>query len=75
VPLALFGAGRYPLVAGRLALPSLVAQALSPAIGAWLIDRIGADPTIGLLTGFALMNVLLAGFLWAASRRTLSGNS
>ncbi|MGE0565956.1 MAG: MFS transporter, partial [Pseudolabrys sp.] len=71
VPLALFGPIRYPVMIGRLALPSLVVQALAPAIGAWLIDRIGANSTIGLLTGFALTNVVLVGLLWAVSRHTM----
>jgi MFS family permease len=74
VPLALFGAARYPEMIGRLALPSLVVQAVAPTIGAWLIERIGADATIGLLTVCALTNVVLVGLLWAVSRRSLQMN-
>jgi MFS family permease len=74
VPLALFGPARYPLMIGRLALPSLMVQAVAPTIGAWLIDRIGADSTIGLLTVFALINVVLVGLLWAVSRHTLKSD-
>lgn len=71
VPLALFGAARYPQMIGRLALPSLIVQAIAPTVGAWLIERIGADSTIGLLTVFALINVVLVGMLWAVSRHSL----
>jgi MFS family permease len=74
VPLALFGAARYPEMIGRLALPSLLVQAVAPTIGAWLIERIGADATIGLLTVFALTNVVLVGLLWAVSRHSLQMN-
>jgi MFS family permease len=71
VPLALFGAARYPQMIGKLALPSLIVQAIAPTVGAWLIERIGADSTIGLLTVFALINVVLVGLLWAVSRHSL----
>jgi len=41
---------------------------------AWLIERIGADATIGLLTVCALTNVVLVGLLWAVSRGSLQMN-
>jgi hypothetical protein len=38
VPLALFGPIEYPVVMGRLAAPSLLAQAISPLIGAVVLE-------------------------------------
>ena len=46
VPLALFGANRYPLVMGRLAQPALLSAAIDPSLGAVPIDRLGADNTL-----------------------------
>lgn len=46
VPLALFGANRYPLVMGRLAQHALLSAAIAPSLGAVLIDRLGADNTL-----------------------------
>jgi MFS family permease len=53
VPLALFGAARYPLVIGRLAMPSLVVQALAPSAGALVITVFGA--ALNLALALALM--------------------
>jgi MFS family permease len=68
VPLALFGAVRYPLVIGRLALPSLVVQALAPSAGALLITAFGAAPTIAILATLAALNLALAAALMGTSR-------
>ena len=68
LPLALFGAERYPRLMGRLAFPSLIVQALSPSAGAWLIERQGADVAIEVLLAFAALNVVLIGVLWAVCR-------
>ena len=64
VPLALFGPGRYPALVGRLARPGLVAQALSPSIGAVVLTHAGPDATYAVLTVLALGNVVLALSLW-----------
>ena len=68
VPLALFGPERYASLVGRLARPSLVAQALAPPIGAFVVAHGGAGATFGLLVGMALLNVGLVGALWRANR-------
>lgn len=47
LPLALFGAGGYASLIGRLAFPMLVAQSAAPSVGAVLLQRWGAD---GILT-------------------------
>ena len=72
VPLALFGPLRFPRLMGKLAFPSLIVQALAPSAGALLIETSGVDATIGLLTGLALINVVLIGVLWAACRSRMS---
>ena len=51
----------------------LIAQALAPSAGALMIERIGPDATIGLLTTLALINVVLIGsvlMLYRAQRPT-----
>ncbi|WP_264046590.1 MFS transporter [Methylobacterium flocculans] len=64
VPLALFGPERYAPLVGRLARPSLVAQALAPSLGAVVLTHAGADATYALLAVLALVNVALAVSLW-----------
>lgn len=64
LPLALFGPMRFPRLMGKLAFPSLIVQALAPSAGALLIETAGVQATIGVLTVFALINVVLIGVLW-----------
>jgi MFS family permease len=64
LPLVLFGSLRFPRLMGKLAFPSLIVQALAPSAGAFVIEASGVNTTVGLLTGFALLNVVLVGFLW-----------
>jgi len=64
LPLTLFGAERYALVMGRLARPSLIAQALAPTLGAMLISVAGTDWTLNVLALLALANITLVIFLW-----------
>jgi MFS family permease len=68
LPLALFGPQRFPRLMGRLAFPALIAQAVAPSVGAFLIERAGVDWTIGVLTSLALINVVLIVVLWIACR-------
>jgi len=65
VPLALFGVDGYAVLMGKLAVPSLLAQAAAPPIGAALLDAVGAGGTLGVLAAIALGNV--AGFLLLAA--------
>lgn len=74
LPLALFGPVRFPRLMGKLAFPSLIIQALAPSAGALLIERVGANATIGVLTTLALINVALIGALWWLCRPTVSGS-
>jgi MFS family permease len=72
LPLGLFGPVRFPRLMGKLAFPSLIAQALAPSAGALLIERVGVDWTIGVLTIFALINVVLIVSLWTMCRERLT---
>ena len=69
LPLALFGEGRYPAIMGRIAMPSLIAQAVSPSLGAMLMERWGASGTLAVLLATAVLNVLLVFALFALLRR------
>ena len=69
LPLAVFGPQHFALWVGRLAGPALVAGALSPIVGAVLLDRLGPSATLAVLAGAALANVGIALLLWAAARR------
>ena len=68
LPLALFGPVRFPRLMGKLAFPSLIVQALAPSAGALLLEAKGTQTTIGVLTVFALINVVLIGSLWRLCR-------
>jgi hypothetical protein len=54
---------------GRLALPIMVAMALSPYVGAVAFQHGGATWTFALLLSLALANVALVAILWMLSRR------
>jgi predicted MFS family arabinose efflux permease len=56
LPLALFGPADYAPIMGRLARPSLIAQAATPSIGALLIQRLGTEGMLGAVTLLALLN-------------------
>jgi hypothetical protein len=73
LPLALFGPARFPQLVGKLAMPSLVVQAASPSIGAFMIERYGPDATLWVLTGFAAFNLVLVATLWLVCRRANVG--
>jgi predicted MFS family arabinose efflux permease len=69
VPLALFGPEGYAILMGRLGLPTLLAQAASPSIGAWLLDRFGTATTIAVLCAAAVANIALVLPLLAFARK------
>jgi len=69
LPLALFGPFGYASLMGKLAMPSLLAQALSPSIGAILIEWGGTDAALRLLAGLACLNLGLVGLLWLTAHR------
>jgi hypothetical protein len=49
-------------------MPSLLAQALSPSIGAILIECSDPGAALGLLAELACLNISLIGFHWTVSR-------
>jgi len=59
VPLALFGHTRYASIMGQIAMPSLIAQAAAPSIGAALMELFGPGVTLGALFATAVLNVAL----------------
>jgi MFS family permease len=59
LPLALFGAADYAPIMGRLARPSLLAQAAAPTVGAVLIQHLGAEPALGAVVAVAILNMML----------------
>ena len=64
VPLILFGSDRYARVMGRLARPTLLAQALAPMLAAWFMTVGSADFLLPLIAGLALVNVFIVALLW-----------
>lgn len=60
VPLALFGQEHYARIMGRIALPSLLAQAAAPIIGTVLIHTLGHRNTLMALGVVALLAFVLA---------------
>jgi MFS family permease len=68
LPLALFGAPGYARLMGRLAMPSLIAQAAAPSAGALLIDHAGTSGMLTVLLGLALLNLVLVAALFALHR-------
>jgi hypothetical protein len=57
---------------GRIAMPSLIAQAVSPSLGALLLARFDASGTLAALFATAILDVLLVVALFALlARRTL----
>jgi hypothetical protein len=70
LPLVLYGARNYAPIMGRLARPSLIAQAASPSIGAVLIQWFGPEGALGPIVALACVNVLLVMALFAAQRAT-----
>ena len=68
LPLALFGGEGYAALMGRLAMPTLLVQAVSPPAAAFLLDGAGAAATLRLLLAIAIAGLAVAAVLWAAAR-------
>jgi MFS family permease len=74
LPLTLFGPARYPALAGKLALPVLVAMSLAPYVGAWSYETGGVAATLTLFAGLALTNVaLVTALVWLTRQRRNAG--
>ena len=69
LPLALFGASGYATLMGKLAMPSLLAQAAAPWIGALLLEHADAHGTLAVVMSVAALNVVLTvGLGWMVAR-------
>jgi hypothetical protein len=68
LPLAPFGAAGYATVMGRLALPSLLAQAGAPAVGVVLMQVIGVQATLTVVLAVAVADVAMVAALFSRSR-------
>jgi predicted MFS family arabinose efflux permease len=71
LPLVLYGAANYAPIMGKLARPSLIAQAAAPSIGAFLLQWFGADGALGVVVAVAVINVSLVLALFAVHQRQL----
>jgi MFS family permease len=69
LPLALFGPDDYAPIMGKLARPSLIAQAASPTIGAFLIEHLGSGMALGIVAVVAIGNVGLTLGLFAVTAK------
>ena len=69
LPLAIFGSKRYPVIMGRIAMPSLIAQAAAPSLGAALIETGGVHGAMGVFVAAAVCNVFLAASLFLFLRK------
>lgn len=49
--------GRYHAIMGRIAMPSLLMQAATPSIGVILIERLGANGTLGVLVALGSIDI------------------
>lgn len=68
VPLALFGQAGYAAVMGRLAMPAFIGQAVAPALGGVLIERVGAPATMVVLFGAAVATIVPSVLLIGSAR-------
>jgi MFS family permease len=68
LPLAIFGPEQYPVIMGRIAMPSLIAQAAAPSIGAILLEAGGANGALAIFLSVAAFNVLLVAGLFVMMR-------
>ncbi len=59
LPLAMVKPESYAIVVGRMARPALMGQALTPLIGGYVFERMGASATLWLLCTLAIFNVVL----------------
>ncbi len=57
LPLSIFGAHDYAPIMGRLAMPSLMAQAAAPTAGALLIQSFGIDAALSVVVVATIANV------------------
>lgn len=57
LPLALFGSKDYALILGKIARPVMIAQALTPLLGGYLLEHQGAQASLISLCILAALNI------------------
>ncbi len=70
LPLILFAGPSYAATMGRLAMPSLMAQAAAPSIGAVLLSIYGVSGTLATLTVVAAVNFVVACTIFVHLKQT-----
>jgi predicted MFS family arabinose efflux permease len=65
VPLAIFGSHDYAVRMGRIAFPSLIAQALAPSLGAAILASHGADASLAILVSAGFLALVCSFWLKA----------
>ncbi len=70
LPLVLFAGPRYAAIMGRLAMPSLIAQAAAPSIGAALLSAYGAKGVLATLTTVAVVNFVFSVTMFVILKRS-----
>lgn len=68
LPMALFGPEDYAVTVGRLARPALIASAAAPLLGSMALARLGAEGTLSLLAGAALLPAGIAAWFALSPR-------
>lgn len=71
LPLALFKPEQYPALIGRLARPSLLAQAVAPILGGILISEWGSYATLWMIAVLGAVNVALTALIFIRSGQPL----
>ncbi len=71
LPLALFGPVRFPVLMGQLARPALMAQAIAPLAGAFMISTLGEGMSLYVLAALGLANIALTWAMWRSTRNPL----
>ncbi|WP_288475958.1 MFS transporter [uncultured Pantoea sp.] len=59
LPLVMVKPESYAIVMGKMARPALMGQALTPLIGGYVFEKMGASATLWLLCALAIINVML----------------
>ncbi len=57
LPLELFGSDSFAIVLGRLARPALIAQALTPLAGGYIVEHSGPLTLLAVLAALAFLNI------------------
>jgi MFS family permease len=68
LPLAIFDPAKYAAIMGRIAMPSLIGQAIAPTAGAFLIEYGGSHFSLGVLSTLAVLNVFVVIILMRTCR-------